>query len=333
MRRDRLPYLEHDRARGRWRFARREGGKLLRVTLPGDPHNDPEASAEYWRLRQGGAPKPVERRTVRAIAASYRQSTRFPTAPRTIKDYERVLRHIETQAGHVDLAKVQRHHLVRAHQEARHGVRMADYVVTLFGMLFEHAKDLGLVRENPAHGIKKHGTQTGYLPWPDWAIAGFREQATGAALTIFELCLGTGQRIADVLEMRWSDIDDDGIAVTQGKTGAALWIPFTPALSDHLATLPRTLTTIAATRKGTPYSYRMAHDLLRVTRAKCGAEAYSWHGLRKNAAAELAEAGCSDAQIMAVTGHRTSAMVRKYTARAEQRRLARGAQARRAERD
>lgn len=40
-----------------------------------------------------------------------------------------------------------------------------------------------------------------------------------------ELCVGTGQRIGDVLDMRWSDIQDDGMMVRQSKTGKELWLP------------------------------------------------------------------------------------------------------------
>jgi len=53
-------------------------------------------------------------------------------------------------------------------------------------------------------------------------------EGDGRALLIFELCLGTGQRIGDVRKMRWSDIEEGGINVRQGKTGKDLWIPFTP---------------------------------------------------------------------------------------------------------
>jgi integrase len=56
-----------------------------------------------------------------------------------------------------------------------------------------------------------------------------------------------------------------------------------------------------------------------------GVAGYSIHGLRKNAAKALAEAGCTDAEIMAVTGHRTTEMIRLYTRQAEQRRMARQA--------
>ena len=56
---------------------------------------------------------------------------------------------------------------------------------------------------------------------------------------------------------------------------------------------------------------------------------YVIHGWRYNAAVALAEAGCSDAEIMAVTGHKTLAMVAKYRAQANQRKLSKQAQERR----
>jgi integrase len=56
--------------------------------------------------------------------------------------------------------------------------------------------------------------------------------------------------------------------------------------------------------------------------AKIGAKECTAHGLRKNAANALAEAGCSVHQIMAVTGHRTCRQALHYTQRAALRKLA-----------
>ena len=49
------------------------------------------------------------------------------------------------------------------------------------------------------------------------------------------------------------------------------------------------------------------------------------HGLRKTAARKIAEAGATEEQIRAVTGHTTSRMVAHYTKGANQRKLAKGA--------
>ena len=48
------------------------------------------------------------------------------------------------------------------------------------------------------------------------------------------------------------------------------------------------------------------------------------HGLRKAAARRLAEAGCTEKEIAAVTGHTTLKEVARYTRAADQRRLAAG---------
>jgi site-specific recombinase XerC len=56
------------------------------------------------------------------------------------------------------------------------------------------------------------------------------------------------------------------------------------------------------------------------------------HGLRKLAAAELADAGCSMHEIAAITGHRSLSMVQLYTRSADQERLASAAIVRLSER-
>jgi hypothetical protein len=57
-------------------------------------------------------------------------------------------------------------------------------------------------------------------------------------------------------------VDGDGINVQQGKTGAQLWVPFTPDLRAILATTPKRGQTIAAQPNGRPTSYRGAADLV-----------------------------------------------------------------------
>ena len=47
----------------------------------------------------------------------------------------------------------------------------------------------------------------------------------------------------------------------------------------------------------------------------------TFHGLRYTAAAKLAEAGCSLKEIASITGHKSLAMIEKYTRDADQERL------------
>ncbi|MDN3712203.1 hypothetical protein QWZ10_11070 [Paracoccus cavernae] len=57
------------------------------------------------------------------------------------------------------------------------------------------------------------------------------------------------------------------------------------------------------------------------------------HGWRYTAAVQLSDAGCSDAEIQAVTGHKTLEMVRKYRAQANQKKASKRAQLRREQKE
>ena len=56
-----------------------------------------------------------------------------------------------------------------------------------------------------------------------------------------------------------------------------------------------------------------------------GVNGYAIHGLRKNAAVALADAGCDAFEIAAITGHQTLGMVAHYAKGRDQRRRARSA--------
>lgn len=113
--------------------------------------------------------------------------------------------------------------------------------------MMEYAIDIGWRDDNPARGVLllKSNTEP-RVAWPDDKIDAFREVAGDRARLVFEFCLQTGQRIGDVLEMRWSDIEDNGINVRQNKTGARLWVPFTTSLQQVLNQTPRMGETICA---------------------------------------------------------------------------------------
>ncbi|MBO9453444.1 hypothetical protein J7426_24505 [Tropicibacter sp. R16_0] len=60
-------------------------------------------------------------------------------------------------------------------------------------------------------------------------------------------------------------------------------------------------------------------------RKRLGLIKHTLHGLWYSAASELAEAGCKDHQIAAITGHKSLSMVQKYSKGAYQKRLAKQA--------
>lgn len=309
-------------------YFQRRGYRTTRIeAAPGTP----AFALEYAALLNGAvvAPAPTAR-TFNGLVRSYIASARYRgLAPRTAKDYDKVLAWVRDKLGPLPVAGMQRKDVIRARDANADRLRFANYIVQVLRVLFEHAHDDGWRQDNPAKGVsllKSKGPKR--EAWPLEMIDAYREAASGRALLIFELCIGTGQRIGDVLKMRWSDIEDGGIRVSQGKTGAALWIPLTPRLRFILDQTPRTgLTIIAHGPHGRPLTYFPAARAVRAVRELIGAEDYDIHGLRYAVAAELAGAGCSDELIAAITGHKTTAMIAKYAGPVRQKARAKEAQA------
>lgn len=321
-----LPYLSRNTVRkgGKvyeyWQFRR---GKT-KLRLPGNP-DTPDFHTAYWEARAGRA-QPTGC-SFRDLIESYRQSPRFDVSPRTKADYERVLLYLREKIGGMDCRKMERHHVIEAQQAlaAQGRKRFANAVPTMLSILFEHAIDIGWRTTNPAAKVRKIKTGEGWSHWPEPALAAYRATAEGPARLVFELALGTGQRADDVLRMTWGDVEDDGINVVQAKTGAVLWIPFTDELAAYLGDIPRGIgnAPILAMRNGRPYAYRHIKRLFDRARDAAGIEGLTLHGLRKNATVALFEAGCSDEQVKAITGHETREMLRLYGKGARQKKLAR----------
>ena len=236
--------------------------------------------------------------------------------------------------GDIDPRTIERRDVIRLRDANAETVRFANYCVQIMKILMEFAIDIGWLKNtqpNPAKGVselKSKGKPR--QPWPADMIAAYRETATDRALLVFELLLGTGQRIGDVLEMKWSDIEGDEIRVVQNKTGKELWIPLTPRLRALLGQTQRRSVFILTNLNATgPWSYRGASQAVRKVRETIGAEEYDIHTLRHTAASELFEAGCDDDLVKAITGHESTASVIRYGAAARQRTRAREAQKRR----
>lgn len=328
-----LPSYIHRRKRdGVLLFRKRYGRKTVEIRLETQfPEGVPVPFAlhqERERLLTG--PTPVTPgKDLSAVIRHYIASPKYrDLKPRTRDDYDKHLVYFQGKMGHLLPRQIERHHVIRWHAKwaENETPHRANYRLRVMSIIMEHAKDMGLLTkqdENPAKGIKaiKYEKQD-RQPWPQDRIDAYRTTATGRALLVFELCLGTGQRIGDVLRMKWGDIEADGIKVKQGKTGKALWVPFTRHLRAALASAPRRSVFILTNQYATgPWSYRGASQAIREVREAIGALDYDTHGLRYSAASELLLAGADVETIGAITGQ-SPEMVRHYTRAVRQKALA-----------
>jgi integrase len=127
--------------------------------------------------------------------------------------------------------------------------------------------------------------------------------------------------------MGWQHVRTNKIAVRQQKTNTPLLIPIVPGLAHALDHVPRTNLTFLLTSKGAPFVANNFGKRFREWCNEAGLPQCSAHGLRKLTATRLAEAGCSEREIMAVIGHRSISEVSRYTKARNQARLAEQAMA------
>jgi integrase len=286
--------------------------------------NDPQFAMEYALLLTGKKQREIHnpqllRKTFTALVASYNQTSQYAALkPSTAKDYDKANEYIKRAFGDVNPAKVQRHHVIEMFNANREKLRFANHTVQSIRILFEHAIDKGWMNHNPAQGVKfVKRNNPSRLPWPDDLLIAYQETATERALLVFEMCLATGQRIQDVLDMKWSDIrpidGTVGVHLVQNKTGKLLWIPLRDSLVTLLSNTKRKGETILVNRHATgPWSYRGASQAVMNVRKEIGAEKYDIQSLRYNAACDLALAGLDDIEIGSVTGQ-TTQTVQHYT--------------------
>jgi len=345
VRKTRKPFVAEKTVRGRrrlyFRLSWTEDGKRREryLPLPGD-EDSPEFDAEYWRIRSGrhaalqAAPP---RTSFRALVESYRASARWKRlAPRTRASYQTVLDELIEKNADKDVRRVTRAQVRAIHEKHAATPRKADLMVQVLSVLLNHARvELEWIASNPASGIRLFGAQRGFNPWPSALQQAFLRaaEAAGDAVvkTAFLLGTGTGQRPGDLVRMEWEHWDGDYIAVLQEKTKQRVWVWCPARLRAHLESTPRAGHFILAKNLTEPLGYFALEARFRKVRAALGAraEGLTMHGWRYTAAVELAEAGATDAEIQAVTGHRTLAMVQKYRAQASKKRLSRAGQERR----
>ena len=194
--------------------------------------------------------------------------------------------------------------------------------------LMRYAVHIGMRADDPTIGIKIKQRQSDGIPtWGEIEIEAFRRYHPlgSRARLAFELLLNTGQRRGDVIRMGRQHVRDGVIQVTQQKTKAKLLIPLHPDLLEAIAATPSETLLFLTSPAGERFS---AEGFTHWFRRQCdaaGVRGFSAHGLRKAACRRLAEAGCTEKQIAAISGHKSLAEIARYTRAADQAILARAA--------
>lgn len=327
----------------RWYF-RREGHSG--VSLPGLPWS-PEFMAAYEYAMNGETnPRPeigasrTKPGTFDALIVRFYGSTHFDSwSAETQRTRRNILERFraDTMAGaRVNNGQCRVAHLLPKHVDAMIAAKVKtpaaarNFRKTLRALM-QFAVSEGMRKDDPTQGTKAPKIKgDGYATWSEDHIAAFEARhaiGTRARLAM-GLLLYTAQRRGDVVRMGRQHLRGDLIHVRQNKTGAVLQVPIHRNLRAIIDATPTDNLTFLMTEFGKPFKPAGFGNLFREWCNQAGLpRGYSGHGLRKAACRRLAEAGCSEKQIAAISGHASLSEVQRYTKAANQELLARAAMA------
>jgi integrase len=311
---------------GRPRFYFRRPG-FKRMPLPGLPWS-PEFMGAYeealaGQLVQAGC-STAKPGTLRALAVSYYNSLGFRSLkPSSQAIYRRIIDRFCREHGDKRAATLQREHIVKLMAARKPG--SANGLHKMLRALMQHAVETGLRADDPTRDVRAiRAKSDGFHSWTDAEISQFEKHhpVSSRARLALALLLYTGQRRSDVVRMGRQHIRDGALQVRQLKTGAELSIPVHPTLAAIIAETPTDHLTFLTTQFGQPFTAAGFGNWFREQCDGAGLKHCSAHGLRKAAARRLAEAGCTEHEIAAITGHASLRQVEHYTKAVNQKKLA-----------
>lgn len=317
-----LPYIKTVRARGKvyeyFVTGQVEGGKPILRRLPARDDRAFGRSYAGMVAARHARESATAAVTMRDLSRAYQLSPEFKNRKqRTQTTYLIYLRGIEEEMGDAPVAEIERRDVMALIDKLQDRPGAANMTLAVLRNLFKRAVKREWVKADPTRDIDmlEKGDAT-HEPWPDQLVVAALADPT-VRLPV-ALLYYTAQRIGDVCQMRWADIEEGYLSMTQEKTEKPLEIRVHSALAEILAAADRGGATIIHHR-GKQVQPSSLRQRLQRWAAKQGLHVVA-HGLRKNAVNALLEAGCSVGETSAISGQ-SLAMVEHYARRRNNRKL------------
>lgn len=201
--------------------------------------------------------------------------------------------------------------------------KLLDTLKAMLGWAYERNK----IKFNHALGIPhlaKSGKRRSEEVWSEDQEAIVYACLPRSLVEGFRFCLFTAMRQADMCALRWTDYKDGWITYRQLKTGALVHIPVyaLPPLQDLVDGLSRCSEFMFTTETGHPWKVENLRVRWRDWKLRTEIKHMNrrWHDLRGTCITRLQEAGCTDAETAAISGHSIGSGTKlgDYTARSKQ---------------
>jgi len=286
-------------------------------------HTNYEAALNRKKSVEVGSVK-TKRGTINALVVSYYKSPEFISLKASTKNtYRREIERLRNEHGHRLVLQMKRQHVVKLLEPLADRPSARNNRLRMLRMLLGHGVETGLLTTNVTATIKKMKTNLdGFHTWTDVEVERFFliHLIGSVAHTAVTLMLYTACARSDAVSLGWQNIKAGRLQYKrkkmEGHSPVAIDIPIHRNLQDVLDNLPKNKMTFLETHNGKSRSSNGIGNLMRKWCDEAGLPNCTSHGLRKACATRLAEAGASEREIMAWTGHKTTQMVQVYTSKA-----------------
>jgi integrase len=294
--------------------------------------------------------------SVREVADLWLKSKRLETSMGTFARYEGLCRHwleylgtaADSAVAAVSSADIERYRNAVAAKRSRASVNMALKIVR---GLMQYAFENGWIARNPASTVrqikrKAAGDQAKRRPFTVAELQSLLAAADGEWRGIILAGLYTGQRLGDVANLRWSEVDlvSGEISILADKGDRRTIIPIHPALARHLMGMtssddptaplfPESRRTVlrAKNEKTSTLSNQFTAIMVRAglrtiekkphRKGESGegrstrrtTSELSFHSLRHTATSLMKRAGAASAVVQDIIGHESEAVSLNYT--------------------
>jgi len=328
MTRLRLQYVhEYIDRHGRVRRYVRKGGKQVRLSgTPGSPE-----FMEAYQAGLGIRPTPIvtthhREGTLAALVERFLRSAEFINLKAgSQKTYQKALRPVLAAHGHRLVGDLEIDKARKVIEDI--GTRapgMANLTRSVLTKVFNYAMDVGLRRDNPFERVPRYKLGSHHT-WTDDELLTYEARwppGTRERLA-YSLLLYTTQRVGDAVRIRRSDVVNGELTIKQDKTGTELVIPLHPEVLDAIKAGPSLGVYLIGDRAGRPITAaRLSALVLAAAKAAGLPRECVPHGLRKAGIRRLAEHGATSKQIASISGHKSLREIERYTAAADQKKLA-----------
>ena len=318
-------------------YFRRKG--FPKISLRG-PIGSKEFYEDYAKAYASSSPsgeinpeKNIGMKTIRWLCIQYFKSSAFKTLASSTKKVRRnILDGFCIEHGSKPFAQLKPEHLVSIQDDRADRPESVNALIKSLRQVFKHGIKRRLCFHNPAKEIEMLiAPGDGIHAWTENEIDQYRDcHAVGTkARMAIELLLYTGQRRGDIVRLGRQHLKHAELIFTQQKnrerSPVTLNIPIAPVLQGILDQTPTGELTFLVTHFNKPFTQNGFGNRFKKWCLEADLSHCSAHGLRKASAALFAEMGCTDREIMAITGHRSAKEVDRYTKSARQKKLARSA--------